>query len=274
MKLFRKDIKIMKKGYRNLFDDLNRSQKPEKFHKKHFQARNHKPRKVKHMTKELDSLYKDLKESELNFKESKSEFDQTVKIGSKIGKGLVESDIEQVTQGNKKLIRSHENMLSKNVKNAKSLKESLKARIAKNNTLAKDYVFGTNAISEQADKVTPKSKQIGNYRTAIVANKLGLKTERDLNGKIRIVGANKEQKKKIKAMKKRLDSNKLEDKIVRIMGKYEKIYGSGGKIDASDQVLLQITDYVSANEKSLEIDVDDAVSDIYKELQDTEDSLD
>ena len=25
----------MKKGYRNLFDDLNKSKKPEKFHKKH-----------------------------------------------------------------------------------------------------------------------------------------------------------------------------------------------------------------------------------------------
>ena len=264
----------MKKGYHDLFDDLNKPKKPEKFHKKHFQTRNHRPKKVKHMDKELDSLYKDLKKSELNFKEAKSDFDRTAKIGTKIGKGLVESDIEQVTKGNQKLIKSHENMLTKNVKNAKSLKETLKARIAKNNTLAKDYVFGTNAISEQTDKVTPKSKQIGNYRTTIVANKLGLKTERDLNGKIRIVGANKEQKKKIKAMKKRLSSNKLEDKIAKIMGKYEKIYGSGGKIDSSDQVLEQITDYVLANEKPLEIDVDDAVSDIYKELQDTEDSLD
>ena len=264
----------MKKGYRDLFDDLNKSKKPEKFHKKHFQARNHKPKKVKHMTKDLDSLYKDLKESELNFKEAKTDFNRTAKIATKIGKGLVESDIYQVTKGNKQLIKSHENMLSKNVKNAKSLKETLKARIAKNNALAKDYVFGTNVISEQADKVTPKAKQIANYRTAIVANKLGLKTERDLNGKIRIVGANKEQKKKIKAMKKRLDSNKLENKIVRIMGKYEDIYGSGGKIDASDQVLRQITDYVLAKENPLDIDVDDVVSDIYKELQDTEDSLD
>lgn len=264
----------MKKGYRDLFDDLNKPKKPEKFHMKHFQTRSHRPRKVKHMTKELDSLYKELKESELNFKESKSDFDKTAKLATKIGKGLVETDIYQITKGNKQLIKSHENMLSKNVKNAKGLKESLKARIAKNNTLAKDYVFGTNAISEQTDKVVPKAKQISNYRTAIVANKLGLKTERDLNGKIRIVGANKEQKKKIKAMKKRLDSNKLEDKIVKIMGKYEKIYGSGGKIDASDQVLEQITDYVLANEKPLDIDVDDAISDIRKELQDAEDSLD